>query len=95
MLGLSTIYVVLLYSTCVFIGELFLSQKHKKHRKHRSPKKRGKHKSPKEDESAPASAVIPSGGPSIEELRQERLKREKEEQRKAEALLRRAALAET
>lgn len=31
----------------------------------------------------------------MEELRQERLKREKEEQRRTEALLRRAALAET
>lgn len=81
------------YSARVFTGELYLlPQKHKKHVKHKSHKKRGKHRSPKEDTSAP---VDPSGGPSIEELRQERLKREKEEQRKTEALLRRAALAET
>lgn len=58
-------------------------QKHSKHRKHRKRK------------SSPVMAVVPLGGPSTEEMRQERLKREKEEQRRTEALLRRAALAET
>lgn len=65
-----------------------LPQKHKKRRKH------SKHKEYEKHTSSPAAALS-GGGPSMEALRLERLKREKEEQKRTEALLRRAALAET